>query len=273
MLVVNEKTAVGKSKSFKERAIGPFRVTERFNDVNYVIVPLGGGKSTPVHYNRLRRYNARSEEEMLAKQEAAVVVQDQKVVEEKKTTMEVVVEGGAALFWRLFSARPVVPVVVVEEVGAVVGEENVVDQQVVADTVTDAINDVLGGFDEEELWGRREQEIMQTIDGVVAQEDQQDLTGGEDRENDLLNQDDEEQAVAVVMVNTELEQQVQLEVGVVCKALNDDGTVCGKVCKSERGRSIHHGTQHKEQLNVADAVIVGQSGGVFNTIVSLFSSG
>jgi len=94
----------------------------------------------------------------------------------------------------------------VEEVGAVVGEENVVDQdtqQVVMDTVTDSINDVLGGFDEEELWGRREQDIMQTIDGVVAQEDQQYLTG--DRENDLLNQDDEEQAVAVFMVNTELE--------------------------------------------------------------------
>lgn len=150
--------------------------------------------------------------------------------------------------------------------GAVVGEGSVVDQdtqQVVADTVTDSINDVLGGFDEEELWGRREQEIMQTIDGVVAQEDQQDLTGGED---------DGEQAVAVVMVSTELEQQVQLEVGVVCKALNEDGTVCGKVCKSERGRSIHHGTQHKEQLNVADVVKVGQSGGVFNTIVSLFSN-
>lgn len=189
--------------------------------------------------------------------------------------MEVVVESGAALFWRLFSARQVVPVVVVEEVEAVVGEENVLEQetqQAVVDTVEDAINNVLGGFDEEELWVRREREITQTIDDVVAQEDQQELSGSEDRENELLNQDDEEQIVAVVMVNTELEQQVQLEVEVVCRALNDDGTVCGKVCKNERGRRIHHGTQHKEQLIVADAVRVEQSGGVFNTIVGLFSS-
>ena len=57
--VINERSIVGQSKSFKDRTIGPFRVLKRFNDVNYTIVSLGNHKIQNIHYNRLRKYRAR----------------------------------------------------------------------------------------------------------------------------------------------------------------------------------------------------------------------
>ena len=59
--VVNERSIIGQSKSFKDRLLGPFRVLNHFNDVNYTIVCLRSNKTQTIHYNRLRRYRARKE--------------------------------------------------------------------------------------------------------------------------------------------------------------------------------------------------------------------
>ena len=58
--LVNERSVVGQSKSFKERAVGPFKVVKQFNDVNYTIISLDTNKVQNVHYNRLRPYHARA---------------------------------------------------------------------------------------------------------------------------------------------------------------------------------------------------------------------
>jgi hypothetical protein len=59
--LVNERSVPGQSKSFRERALGPFEVVETFNDVNFRIVCCATGKSQVVHYNRLRPYRARAD--------------------------------------------------------------------------------------------------------------------------------------------------------------------------------------------------------------------
>jgi sulfur carrier protein ThiS len=59
VLVVNERNKTGESKSFKQRALGPFEVLEVFNDVNYRIKSVESGKEYVVHYNRLRKYKCR----------------------------------------------------------------------------------------------------------------------------------------------------------------------------------------------------------------------
>jgi hypothetical protein len=59
VLLTNDRHKVGDSKSFRERAIGPFKIIEIFNDVNYKIQCVGSSKVQTIHYNRLRCYNER----------------------------------------------------------------------------------------------------------------------------------------------------------------------------------------------------------------------
>ena len=58
VLLNNERKLVGESKSFRVRALGPFKVISKFNDVNYKIISTEGKVQT-VHYNRLRKYHLR----------------------------------------------------------------------------------------------------------------------------------------------------------------------------------------------------------------------
>jgi hypothetical protein len=60
VLAVNERKIVGESKSFRNRLVGPYRITSCFNDVNFVISDLEGKKKQTIHYNRLRPYISRS---------------------------------------------------------------------------------------------------------------------------------------------------------------------------------------------------------------------
>jgi hypothetical protein len=57
--LVNMRVEPGQSKSFRVRALGPFKVLKAFNDVNYEIVSLDSNKTQVVHYNRLRPYTMR----------------------------------------------------------------------------------------------------------------------------------------------------------------------------------------------------------------------
>ena len=59
--LVNERSIVGESKSFRLRSIGPFKITSKFNDVNYTIISLETNKSQVVHFNRLRPYRDRGD--------------------------------------------------------------------------------------------------------------------------------------------------------------------------------------------------------------------
>lgn len=59
VLLVNERQIAGESKSFRQRALGPFKICDIFNDVNYKIICLSTGKSQVVHYDRLREYRSR----------------------------------------------------------------------------------------------------------------------------------------------------------------------------------------------------------------------
>ena len=65
VLVRNEKNKVGESKCFKERAIGPFQIMDKFNSVNFRIINLSNGKEQTIHYNRLLQYNQRVGSEFL----------------------------------------------------------------------------------------------------------------------------------------------------------------------------------------------------------------
>jgi len=56
VLLINERTISGESKSFRERAIGPYKIIGKFNDVNFKIIDLNNQRQQVVHYNRLRRY-------------------------------------------------------------------------------------------------------------------------------------------------------------------------------------------------------------------------
>jgi hypothetical protein len=59
VLLVNERSIVGQSKSFRDRLIGPFKIIDKYNDVNYRIVCIQNNKVQDVHYNRLRPYRSR----------------------------------------------------------------------------------------------------------------------------------------------------------------------------------------------------------------------
>jgi hypothetical protein len=57
--LVNERSMVGQSKSFRQRLLGPFKIIKKFNDMNYTIISLETKKSQDVHFNRLRPYRDR----------------------------------------------------------------------------------------------------------------------------------------------------------------------------------------------------------------------
>jgi hypothetical protein len=60
--VVNERSVVGQSEAFKDRAIGPFKVVGVFNDeLNYQILSLRDNKINKIHYNRLLPYKSRDQ--------------------------------------------------------------------------------------------------------------------------------------------------------------------------------------------------------------------
>ena len=59
VLLVNERSIAGESKSFKPRAVGPYRILAKFNDVNYKLESLVDKSTQTAHYNRLKWYNAR----------------------------------------------------------------------------------------------------------------------------------------------------------------------------------------------------------------------
>jgi hypothetical protein len=62
VLLVNERKLVGESKAFRNKTLGPFRVVDKFNDVNFRIVSLANGREQSVHYNRLRPFRERENE-------------------------------------------------------------------------------------------------------------------------------------------------------------------------------------------------------------------
>ena len=58
--VVNERSIVGQSHAFKDRALGPYKILSIFNDkLNYQIVNLQDNKVNKIHYNRLLPYRSR----------------------------------------------------------------------------------------------------------------------------------------------------------------------------------------------------------------------
>ena len=59
VLLLNERSRVGQSKSFRDRTIGPFRIVEHFNDVNFKILSVYDNKTQIAHFNRLRPYRSR----------------------------------------------------------------------------------------------------------------------------------------------------------------------------------------------------------------------
>lgn len=96
VLVVNERNIVGQSKSFKERATGPFRILQKFNEVNYKLMSLANGKIHVVHYNRLKKYNSRKN----------IEVGKQIIFEEKSSEQVVELKGCdpfGEMFWYLIS--------------------------------------------------------------------------------------------------------------------------------------------------------------------------
>lgn len=61
VLLINSRSKPGESKSFKDKLIGPFRVKNKFNDVNYTIENEKTKKQQVAHYNRLKPYRSRPE--------------------------------------------------------------------------------------------------------------------------------------------------------------------------------------------------------------------
>ena len=59
VLLVNKRSIEGQSKSFRNRLIGPFKIIDKYNDVNYRIVCIENNKVQDVHYNRLNPYRSR----------------------------------------------------------------------------------------------------------------------------------------------------------------------------------------------------------------------
>ena len=79
VLVRNERNLAGESKCFKNKAIGPFQITSKFNFVNFKIVELKSGKEQVIHYNRLIPYRQRVDETRL---------EDEKVGTEKASDLD-----------------------------------------------------------------------------------------------------------------------------------------------------------------------------------------
>jgi len=59
----NEKRFLAPKKKFRSRYIGPYRITDRFNETTFKVVPNYGGKPQVTHANRLKP--AKSLEEIL----------------------------------------------------------------------------------------------------------------------------------------------------------------------------------------------------------------
>jgi hypothetical protein len=65
VLVVNERSILGESSAFKNRAIGPYKIVGKFNDdLNYKIMALNNDRVQTIHYNRLLYYKARNPDEL-----------------------------------------------------------------------------------------------------------------------------------------------------------------------------------------------------------------
>ena len=61
VLLTNEAGALKRSKKLLPKFVGPFKVVERLNELNYRISFLNNDKLTKiVHYNRLKKYNQRA---------------------------------------------------------------------------------------------------------------------------------------------------------------------------------------------------------------------
>ena len=54
VLMVNERSIVGQSKSFRDRTIGPFEIVEMYNGVNFRKRDVKSNKVEDAHFNRLR---------------------------------------------------------------------------------------------------------------------------------------------------------------------------------------------------------------------------
>ena len=60
VLLINERDKIGESKAFKERALGPFKVLNTFNnDLDYTVQNVKDKKVQTAHYNRLLPYRLR----------------------------------------------------------------------------------------------------------------------------------------------------------------------------------------------------------------------
>lgn len=61
VLLTNKRSKPGESRSFVDKAIGPFKIVGFFNDVNYRVESLDSGKLFNVHYNQLVKFKKRIE--------------------------------------------------------------------------------------------------------------------------------------------------------------------------------------------------------------------
>ena len=117
VLVRNERNKVGESKCFKERAIGPFQIMDKFNSVNFRIINLSNGKEQTIHYNRLLQYNQRvGSEFLISNQVNNEKVNEARRLDPQKSLFDVEVENLTQymLLMELMgnSAHPIEPIVV-----------------------------------------------------------------------------------------------------------------------------------------------------------------
>jgi len=246
VLVVNERNKTGESKSFKQRALGPFEVLEVFNDVNYRIKSVESGKEYVVHYNRLRKYKCRFGMEAKMEQKvsrkkvknvAGVVVPAQ-----EKQLVETV--AYAPHFWTLVALG--------KEVLAEVGGDGPV---------------VVGG----------------EAEGIESEEG--DVSGNEELRLSVLEQEEAEAAldvVADVLVQEEVVQQVvahdeEVEEGVGLVQCGElvMGLVCTKMCKPA-GLAIHQSKHRRDAEKVAveaRAAATESAGAAVSGFFSYFNSG
>jgi hypothetical protein len=59
VVLINIRNKPNESKSFKLKAIGPYRIIEKLNELNYKVVSLATGSMEVVHYNRMKKYMMR----------------------------------------------------------------------------------------------------------------------------------------------------------------------------------------------------------------------
>jgi hypothetical protein len=254
VVVINERNKTGESKSFKERALGPFEVVEIFNQVNYRIVSVATRKEYVVHYNRMRPYRCRfGMEAKLAEPVKRRSKADPKPVAGVKVVERVVLTSR---FWELVR----------------LGQERVNEANQAAngeqsEGTSDGEEDGGAGRDQDDGGGGHEQDE----DGEVDQ-----LEGEQQLE---LSEDEEEvevvgggEAVAVVNVEVEvLNEEEDLEVALVQCEEVVEGVRCTKMCKP-RGMGIHLGWHNKQKALVAEESRSAPPGGIFNVIGSFFSA-